>query len=799
MRRLLPSSVCPLFLTLFLPLVFVAIDFCSMSVALAGAPGNPIILGASLEVKAAHLSSAHATRTIKSVEEILSLSEHAVKRNPRVDIQGVVVHIDRDFDTYTIQEGEATVFAICRKVDAGIAVGSSVQLKGTLLDGYKNRYIEGESIELAEHTSPPIAIKEITSDDSSSLEDRKLISVTGVIERIKPIGNNYHAWLRAGRREYKVRIPFTELASANLQEYSRVHLVGLWTDAHYYLEEAKYEGGKPALFVNTIEVLGDGLPETQGRSSERVSLKKLHEVVVDRNGELFRSQGIVNCIVNDSVWVGDQEAGLELRLSNLSVGVKVDDRVEFEGRLANDNGRAVLEAVYILASGDVDVDSIDSPTIEVRGRIKDPMVIGRRVQLEGEFLHRIEFSTYDVLAFRSYNDYVYVHCSFDEDRRFMSSSRAGARFRIQGVPILEKSEKQLNSQLRIYVDDNNQLTQISLAPWPMEATLAIVSVLSSGLAIGLVGLGLSQYRMRRALNKVENIRSEIKLLNQELEERIVLRTAELERANANLNTEMNRRQKADEKLALQQAELLHVARLSTLGLMSTAISHEINQPLVAISNYASACTHLLESGSNVDDANLRKFVAEIAQQSVRAGHIVRRMRSFGRKTGEKRSTCQLNGLIVDSIELVAMEYQQRSIQIRLELSEPSPLVIADRVQIQQVVVNLLSNASDALLDVDSSNRIVFMRSRVEGEFAVLEIEDNGPGIPADVIDRLFNPFVTSKSHGMGIGLSICDIIAKEHGGEVFGVNLPTGGARFQLVLPSHASQRIDAGHPPSDP
>ncbi len=96
---------------------------------------------------------------------------------------------------------------------------------------------------------------------------------------------------------------------------------------------------------------------------------------------------------------------------------------------------------------------------------------------------------------------------------------AGARFRIQGVPILEKSEKQLTSQLRIYVDDNNQLNQISLAPWPMEATLAIVSVLSSGLAIGLVGLGLSQYRMRRALNKVEHSIGS-KLLNQELEERI---------------------------------------------------------------------------------------------------------------------------------------------------------------------------------------------------------------------------------------------------------------------------------------
>ncbi len=215
-----------------------------------------------------------------------------------------------------------------------------------------------------------------------------------------------------------------------------------------------------------------------------------------------------------------------------------------------------------------------------------------------------------------------------------------------------------------------------------------------------------------------------------------------------------------------------MARLSTLGLMSTAISHEINQPLVAISNYASACTHLLEAGSNVDDANLRKFVAEIAQQSVRAGTLCAECEASVAKREKKVDlSTKWSDRRFDRTGRHGVPAED--IQIRLELSEPSPLVIADRVQIQQVVVNLLSNASDALLDVDSSNRIVFMRSRVEG-FAVLEIEDNGPGIPADVIDRLFNPFVTSKSHGMGIGLSICDIIAKEHGGEVFGVNCRRG-------------------------
>jgi PAS domain S-box-containing protein len=241
-----------------------------------------------------------------------------------------------------------------------------------------------------------------------------------------------------------------------------------------------------------------------------------------------------------------------------------------------------------------------------------------------------------------------------------------------------------------------------------------------------------------------------------------------------------------EKLARQQSELLHVSRLSSVGQMVATLSHEVAQPMSAIGTFATLCAKHLQS-EDFDEADrlnsLKQCIDAISSENQRCRAILRRLRDYSRKAPRQQALCDLNAVLSESIDLLSIELRRSGVKVRCELAPSLPLVIADRIRLQQVVVNLLTNARDAMLNVDPSRRLIILRTAIEGAAITAEIEDHGVGFPVGTVDRLFEPFFSTKEDGMGLGLSICKTILDEHGGEIRALTNEHGGATFRIVLP----------------
>ena len=230
--------------------------------------------------------------------------------------------------------------------------------------------------------------------------------------------------------------------------------------------------------------------------------------------------------------------------------------------------------------------------------------------------------------------------------------------------------------------------------------------------------------------------------------------------------------------------LWHASHLATVGETATGIAHELNQPLAAMANYAQACDRLL-SQPDADLEEVRAALREIAGQSVRAGDIIRRLRGLVRPHPGQRQPADLNALITELADLVKPDAEAHQVQYRVELSEGLPETEVDATQIQQLILNLVRNALEALEESPAQERELIVRTaRAEHGDVQLSVSDNGPGVPATLIPRLFEPFSTSKPDATGLGLAISRAIAVQHNGTLtHQPNVPTG-ACFVLRLPS---------------
>lgn len=249
-----------------------------------------------------------------------------------------------------------------------------------------------------------------------------------------------------------------------------------------------------------------------------------------------------------------------------------------------------------------------------------------------------------------------------------------------------------------------------------------------------------------------------------------------------LSEDITARKQAEEDKARQQAQLAKASRLSILGEMVAGITHEITQPLTAILNFAGACAALLENEDR-NPQELREYIEEIRRQSARAGTIVHGLRSLVRKANPRREVCPLNDLIAEGLALIQPDLRRTSVELCLELDPVRPVVLMDRVQFQQVLVNLSRNACDALQATPASNRRLWIRTRVFGSWVDIECEDNGTGLPAEQAQQLFKAFYTTKPDGMGMGLAICRTIVERHGGRIRAETGQHGGALLRVSLP----------------
>ncbi|MFM0175782.1 AAA family ATPase [Paraburkholderia sediminicola] len=264
----------------------------------------------------------------------------------------------------------------------------------------------------------------------------------------------------------------------------------------------------------------------------------------------------------------------------------------------------------------------------------------------------------------------------------------------------------------------------------------------------------------------------------------VLDLTEQKEAEAELAARRTAAKQAEEQLQALQVELAHATRVTTLGELSASIAHEVGQPLGAIVTSGEACLRWLGRGEPQPE-EVRACVQHMIGEGRRASEIVRRIRTLTRKATPRKTQLQLNDVINDVVALVQREVLNHRVSLRLELDSGLPPLLGDRVQLQQVLINLVINGIQAMADIGDDSRELRVESHRDSDgHVVAAVQDSGPGIDPESANRLFDAFFTTKAEGMGMGLSICRSIIEAHGGQVWASNNAGHGAIFQFSLPS---------------
>ena len=280
-----------------------------------------------------------------------------------------------------------------------------------------------------------------------------------------------------------------------------------------------------------------------------------------------------------------------------------------------------------------------------------------------------------------------------------------------------------------------------------------------------------------------NAEAGLRHLAETLEHRVAERTAELAKANDELRTQMIERERADVRLQNLQLELFHAARLSTAGQMAAALAHEINQPLTAVANSVHAVQRLLAQDPLRKMETVHAVLEEASEQALRGAQIIRRLRDFVTLGETEKRIERLPVLIEEATALALPSSVAPSVEVSLRFDPKTLQVIADRIQIQQVLINLIRNAAEAMAET-ARRELAVTTTLVDGETVQVTVADSGPGLPKEMTRELFRPFVSTKRHGMGLGLVICRSIVEAHGGRLWSEPNPAGGTIFRFTIAS---------------
>jgi C4-dicarboxylate-specific signal transduction histidine kinase len=278
--------------------------------------------------------------------------------------------------------------------------------------------------------------------------------------------------------------------------------------------------------------------------------------------------------------------------------------------------------------------------------------------------------------------------------------------------------------------------------------------------------------------------SELREARDKLQTRVEERTADLKRTNEQLLKEMEERKLAEEAYSKAQAELARVTRMTALGALAASISHEVNQPLAAVVTNADACTIWLSSDPpNLEEARIA--LDSIAREGTRASEVVRHIRAMFSNAAPERCVIGLNDLIHEVCALMEPEAARNDAVVETDLAPHQCEVMADRVQLQQLILNLIRNGIEAMSSVTDRPRRILVTSKTQDSATVfIAVRDSGTGIDETNLKRIFDTFFTTKTQGMGMGLSISHSIIDAHGGRLWATNNPDHGATFQFTLPA---------------
>lgn len=295
---------------------------------------------------------------------------------------------------------------------------------------------------------------------------------------------------------------------------------------------------------------------------------------------------------------------------------------------------------------------------------------------------------------------------------------------------------------------------------------------------------LCQVATNRMIMRRRDADEALRRARDELEARVEERTTELKKANEELLHRIAEQRRAEEALQVARGELARVARITTVGELTTSIAHEVNQPLAAIVANADACVAWLgRERPNLNEA--RAAAARAVEGATRASGVIKRIRSLIHKGAPERAPVQLNRLIEETAELVAGQAARGDVTITTDLMPNLPDVQGDRIQLQQVILNLMINAIEAMAPVSGRSRELRVTSKCEASGQVrVALQDTGVGIAEEVMKRLFEPFFTTRAQGIGMGLAISRSIIEAHDGRLWAESDAEQGSVFQFTLPS---------------
>jgi PAS domain S-box-containing protein len=286
----------------------------------------------------------------------------------------------------------------------------------------------------------------------------------------------------------------------------------------------------------------------------------------------------------------------------------------------------------------------------------------------------------------------------------------------------------------------------------------------------------------RDLRPQKKLEDDLRRLNESLEQRVAERTSELAEALERLTIEAEERARADVRAQKLQAELHHASRLSAAGQMAGALAHELNQPLTALTNLVNAGRRMIATGVPYRVDTVRDVLGEAAEQALRAGEIIRRLREFVTRGETEMRIESLPDLIREASELASAGTAPNRVQVRLSFDPRAEAVFANRIQLQQVMLNLIRNAHEAMAQSEWPELEV-VTARLDDKSIEIAVADRGSGLPDNIVQHLFEPFHTTKIDGMGLGLSICRSIVEAHRGKL-GYEPNCGrGAIFRVTLP----------------
>jgi C4-dicarboxylate-specific signal transduction histidine kinase len=258
---------------------------------------------------------------------------------------------------------------------------------------------------------------------------------------------------------------------------------------------------------------------------------------------------------------------------------------------------------------------------------------------------------------------------------------------------------------------------------------------------------------------------------------------ELQKSNEALQTESLERKHAEEARREAQAELARVSRVTTMGELTASLAHEVNQPIAASVTNANTCLRWL-TRDHPDVEEARAAAMRIVKDGTRAAEIVKRIRLLFKKSTPQRELMEVNEAIREMIVLLRSEATRYKITVRMELAADLPPIMGDRVQLQQVLMNLIMNSIDAMKEVDGARELVVKSQRTEKEEVLVSVSDTGVGLPPQQADQIFNAFFTTKPHGTGMGLRISRSIVESHGGRLWAADNSPRGASFHFALPT---------------